>query len=177
MTNALMNSTADLAKMWDELANDGANYNFPLGFDRLKLNGQTGEYLSPGRPGEDLTGLRLIFDLENVHEGHTLWDGQRPLERWIVPWPQKPPPRAELPMRDEAEWPIGLSGKAEDPIKLAIYTPCYGESGPERFILICGNRSQIQGVRQLRNAWLPYRGQGLPVVELHAEAVIRIPSD
>jgi hypothetical protein len=129
MTNFLTStSTVALDRLWDQLANDGASYNFPLGFDRLKLNGQTGEYLSPGRPGDDLAGLRLIFDLENVHEGWTHWDGQRPLDRWIVPWPQKPPPRAESPLRDEAEWPLGLSGKPEDPIKLAIYCPCYAEN-------------------------------------------------
>jgi hypothetical protein len=29
-------------------------------------------------------------------------------------------------------------------------------------------------MRQLRNAWLPYRGRGLPVVELHAEGVTTV---
>jgi hypothetical protein len=82
-----------------------------------------------------------------------------------------PPPRSELDCQDEATWPIGLSGKKEDPWKEVVYVPFVSLDGETLFTFATTTKTGRPVVWKFvdRYAWIGRKHPGqYPIVELQA---------
>jgi hypothetical protein len=79
------------------------------------------------------------------------------------------PARHELGDLDQDAWPIGLSGKPEDPLKDTRYTYLIDAKTAQTFTYVCDSAGGRRPVTELKQAIMTYRAahpRACPIVEL-----------
>ena len=137
---------------------------------RFKQTGQ-GDWIYGDKKLEN--GTRLIGLMSYASHGWLRWNPDKTAVHIVgrISDGFVPPARAELDCRDEAEWPIGLSGKREEPWREVIYIPFLSLDGETLFTFAAATKTgrPIAWKFVDRFAWIGRKHPGQwPIVELQA---------
>jgi hypothetical protein len=118
-------------------------------------------------------GTRLIGLMNYTSHGWLKWNPDKTAVHVVgrITDGFVPPALSELDCRDEAEWPIGLSGKREDPWREVIYIPFLSLDGETLFTFAAATKTGRPPAWKFidRFAWIGRKHPGQwPIVELQA---------
>jgi hypothetical protein len=130
------------------------------------LYGADGRELEPGTEAVALMG--------EFRRGWVRWEKSRATNHVVGKIAQGfvVPPRDSLGDTDQAHWPLGLSGKREDPWQLTLYAPLKSLDGEDIYTFATSSDGGNQAVYKLveRYAWLGRKHPGeFPIVTLDSE--------
>ena len=119
-------------------------------------------------------GTRLIALMNHASHGWLKWNPNKTATHVVgrIADDFEPPKRSELDCSDETAWPIGLSGKKEDPWKEVLYLPFLSLDGETLLTFATTTKTGRPAAWKFvdRYAWLGRKHPGqYPIVELQVD--------
>ena len=116
-------------------------------------------------------GTRFVAIMDEACHGWIRWNADKTASHDVgkIADGFEPRPREELGDCDEEEWPIGLSGKKEDPWRHVVYLPLVSMDGEDLLTFTSDTKTGTPAFWKLidRYAWLGRKHPGkYPVIEI-----------
>jgi hypothetical protein len=130
--------------------------------------------------GEDKTelacGTKVIALMNEFRRGYVRWEDSKATAHVVGKISEgfTAPPRETLGDNDESLWPVGLSGKREDPWVFTMYAPLKSLDDETVYTYATSSDGGTQAVYRLseRYAWLGRKHPGqYPIIELRSPAL------